>query len=234
MNWDAVMQAYPSQTDEIRGVRSLREKIDHALDAVEIPEIKTTCRELADLTGFASLIAPACVTVWREVTGSDPDFDMGKALASAAFGDEDDAIQDPGSDLLRSVAQNAFSRLLHLLRQRNTHLMPESWPGGDCPFCGTYPRIGFDAEDKRTLHCLSCGHAWRFPRLKCPRCNNADFNTQGYFEAEGVAGVRVSFCRECNHYFKIVDTKVRSADDPETEDALTMELDDLAQKEGFL
>jgi FdhE protein len=137
-------------------------------------------------------------------------------------------------EIFDAVAQNSLSRLLHLLREKNAQLIPGSWSQGDCPFCGAYSRIGFDAEDSRTLHCLSCGHAWRFARLKCPSCGNSDFNTLGYFEAEGIEGVRVSFCRECNRYFKIVDVKKKTAHDAETEDALTMELDDLAAKEGFV
>jgi hypothetical protein len=31
-----------------------------------------------------------------------------------------------------------------------------------------------------------------------------------------------------------VDTRIRQPEDPETEDALTLELDDLAIKEGFV
>lgn len=234
MNWESIIKAYPTQTDVIRGVKTLREKIVHAMEGIDIPELNTTCRELADLTDLIPLFADTCAKVWKDVTGSGPVFDMTEALKAAASGKDTDAIAGSQGDLLKAVMQNAFSRFLLLLREKNTHLIPESWSQGDCPFCGAYPRIGFDAEDKRTLHCLSCGHSWRFARFKCPSCGNTDYNTQGYFEAEGLDGVRVNFCRECNRYFKIVDTRIRLPEDPETEDALTLELDDLAVKEGFV
>lgn len=234
MNWESIIKAYPSQADVIQGVKALRENIDHAMDGIDAPELSTTCRELVDLTEFVPLFAQKCAMVWKDVTGTMPVFDMAEALKTAASGKDTEAIAGSQDDLLRTIMQNAFSRLLHLLREKNAHLIPESWSQGDCPFCGAYPRIGFDAEDKRTLHCLSCGYSWRFARFKCPSCNNTDFNTQGYFEAEGLDGVRVNFCRECNRYFKIVDTRIRQTEDPETEDALTLELDDLAVKEGFV
>jgi formate dehydrogenase accessory protein FdhE len=234
MNWDSIIKAYPSQADVIQGVKTLREKIDHAMEDIDAPDMSTTCRELADLTDFVPLLAKTCAMVWNDITGAKPVFDMTKALKAAVLGKDTEEIAGEQGDLLATIIQNAFSRLLHLLREKNAHLIPESWSQGDCPFCGTYPKIGFDAEDKRTLHCLSCGYSWRFARFKCPSCGNTDFNTQGYFEAEGLDGVRVNFCRECNRYFKIVDTRIKPAEDPETEDALTLELDDLAVKEGFV
>ena len=236
MNWDSIIKAYPSQADVIQGVKSLREKIDRAMEGIDAPDMSTTCRELFDLADldFVPLFTQTCAMVWKDVTGSEPVFDMAEALKAAASGKDTEAITDAQGDLLQTITQNAFSRLLHLLRKKNAHLIPESWSQGDCPFCGAYPRIGFDAEDKRTLHCLSCGYSWRFARFKCPSCGNTDYNTQGYFEAEGLDGVRVNFCRECNRYFKIVDTRIRPPEDPETEDALTLELDDLAVKEGFV
>jgi hypothetical protein len=234
MNWESIIKAYPTQADVIRGAKTLREKIVRAMEGIDIPELNTTCRELADLTAFVPLFAQTCAVVWKDVTGSDPLFDMTEALNAAASGKDTDAIAGSQGDLLQAIMQNAFSRFLRLLREKNAHLIPESWSQGDCPFCGAYPRIGFDAEDKRTMHCLSCGHSWRFARFKCPSCSNTDYNTQGYFEAEGLDGVRVNFCRECNRYFKIVDTRIRLPEDPETEDTLTLELDDLAVKEGFV
>jgi formate dehydrogenase maturation protein FdhE len=234
MNWDSIIKAYPTQAEVIHGVRSLREKIDRAMEGIDAPELKTTCRELADLTELVPLISQACTMVWKDVTGSKPAFDMAEALVAATSGKNTEEIAGAQGELLAAIMQNAFSRLLRQLREKNAHLIPESWSRGDCPFCGAYPRIGFDAEDKRTLHCLSCGYSWRFARFKCPSCGNTDFNTQGYFEAEGLEGVRVNFCRQCNRYFKIVDTRIRPPEDPETEDALTLELDDLAVKEGFV
>jgi formate dehydrogenase maturation protein FdhE len=234
MNWESIIKAYPSQAEVIQGIKTLREKIDNAMEGIDTPEMKTTFRELADLTEFVPLFSHSCATVWKDVTGSKPAFDMAEALIAAASGKDTGGMAGAQDDLFQAIMQNAFTRFLHLLREKNAHLIPESWSQGDCPFCGAYPRIGFDAEDKRTLHCLSCGFSWRFARFKCPSCGNTDFNTQGYFEAEGLEGVRVNFCRDCNRYLKIVDTRIRPPEDPESEDALTLELDDLAVKEGFV
>jgi hypothetical protein len=234
MNWESVIKAYPSQEEVILGIKALHEKIERAMSGLDIPEIHIPCRDMNGLTTFVPLLAPACKAVWEETTGSAPVFDMEEALSSGAGGQNGPGMEGADNDLLQAIMHNAFSRLLHLLREKNPRLLPDSWSQGDCPFCGTYARMGFDSEDKRMLHCLSCGHSWRFPRLRCPSCGNADFNTRGYFEAEGIDGVRVYFCRECSHYLKIVDTKSRIAEDPETEDALTLELDDLADKEGFV
>ncbi len=234
MNWDSIIKAYPSQADVILGIKSLRERIERAMDGISIPEISVPCRDMENLSQFIPLITPVCVMVWKEFNGSDPTFDMDGILRAATGEQGIPEIDGTEGELIGAIINNTFSRFLHLLREKNTHVIPESWNQGDCPFCGAYARIGFDAEDKRELHCLTCGHCWRFARLRCFSCSNADFNTLGYFEVEGLEGVRVCFCRECNHYFKVIDTRVKPAADPETEDALTLELDDLAVKEGFV
>ena len=233
MNWEAILKAYPSQADAILRVKSLREKINRAMDGIDLPEIGATCRKLGNLSSFVPLLATSCTSVWKDMTGSEPAFDMADAIKASAGGKSAEDIAGAQGDLLQAIIYNSFSRLLHMLREKYTRLIPDPWTGGDCPFCGAYPRIGFDAEDKRMLHCLTCGHSWRFPRLKCPSCGNTDYHTQGYFEAEGLEGFRVYFCRECKNYLKIADIKIKATEDPETEDFLTLELDDLALKEGF-
>ena len=233
MDWDAIIKAYPEQTDIIHGVKTLRGKIERAIDGIEVPVVTQPCRDMKDLSSFVTLLAPSSVQVWKDLTGTEPAFDMAEALTTMAIEGDVPDLTDEDRERFEAIAQNAFSRFLFLLREKNSHLVPPSWNSGDCPFCGEYARIGFDEEDRRTLHCLSCGHSWRFPRIKCPSCGNADHTTLGYFEAEGVVGVRVYFCRECMRYLKVVDRKVRPAHDAETEDALTLEFDELAKKENF-
>lgn len=233
MDWNAVIRAYPDQTNIVLSVRTLRDKIDQAIGDVELPLLTESFRDMKDTDSLVLLIAPVCTRVWKEVTGADPAFDMIRAI-SAIVGEGDlSGMADEERGRLEAIVRSAFSRFLFLLRTKNGRLVPERWNRGDCPFCGEYARIGFDEEDKRTLHCLTCGHTWRFPRLKCPSCGNADHTSLGYFEADGVNGVRVYFCRECMRYIKIVDRRVRPDHDAETEDALTLELDDLAKKENF-
>lgn len=233
MNWELIFKAYPAQTDAILAIKSLREQTEHILGSVTTPELGTPVREMDDFSAFVPILSQVCSAVWREHTGTDPSFSMAEALASSIAEQEPPAVPEAERELAGAVINSTISRFLSMLREKNARLIPEIWHGGDCPFCGSSARIGFDAEDKRTLSCLSCGHAWRFPRLKCPACSNTDHTTLGYFDAEGIEGVRVYFCKVCKHYIKIVDTRIRTVADPETEDALTIELDDLADREGF-
>jgi FdhE protein len=158
---------------------------------------------------------------------------MAGVLKAFIADEEIPEIPETEHDLAEGVMNAVISRFLHLLREKNSHLIPEDWLKGTCPFCGAYPKIGFDAEDKRTLSCLSCGHTWRFPRLTCYVCGATDHAVLGYFDVEDAEGVRVYFCRSCGNYIKIVDVRVRIVNDPETEDALTLMMDGLAQQEGF-
>lgn len=233
MNWDSILSAYPHQTSEILEIKSLREKSDRILGGITVPEIDAPCREMDDIGIFVPVLAPACVEVWKEVAGSEPPFDMADILTS--FITEQGLPNVPEADrkLADAVINSTVCGFLRLLREKNMHLIREPWLEGDCPFCGSYAKIGFDAEDKRTLACLSCGHTWRFPRLKCSACSSTDHVALGYFDVEGIEGVRVYFCKVCRHYLKVIDTRVRTVHDPETEDALTLEMDELAVKEGF-
>ena len=233
MDWNAIIKAYPQQTDMILGVRTLRERIERALEGIAIPILTEPCRDMKDLSTLVPHLAPLCVDVWKDLTGTEPSFDMAEALTALTEKGDVPDMKDEDRELLDAIAQNSFSRFLFLLREKNSRLIPPAWNKGECPFCGEYARIGFDEEDKRTLHCLTCNHSWRFPRIKCPSCGNADHTSLGYFEATGIDGVRVYFCRECMRYLKVVDRKARPSHDAETEDALTLELDELAKKENF-
>ncbi|HOM30067.1 MAG TPA: formate dehydrogenase accessory protein FdhE [Deltaproteobacteria bacterium] len=233
MDWKALSDAYPEEKDTIRAARLMRERMEAETARMDVPRIERTCRDMDDLSEFAPLIAGACTSVWKDVTGKAPAFDMAEALATIAKGETRFDLDENDTQRLLAVARLAYSLLVKRLRERHPHLVPSSWSSGDCPFCGEQARIGFDDEDRRTLECVVCGHSWRFPRLTCPFCLNNDHTSLGYFEAEGLQGVRVYFCRKCSHYVKIVDRRKRPSRDAETEDSITLELDHLAQREGF-
>ncbi|HQI00766.1 MAG TPA: formate dehydrogenase accessory protein FdhE [Deltaproteobacteria bacterium] len=233
MNWDSILNAYPAQTEAILGIKALHELTERVLSNVAIPELEAPLKGMDDFSAFIPILAPVCSAVWKETAGADPAFDIAEVLASFITGQDPPTVPEADRELTGAVINSIVSRFLHMLREKNLRLVPEALYEGDCPFCGSFAKIGFDAEDERTLACLSCGHTWRFPRLRCPACSNTDHATLGYFDAEGIEGVRVYFCKVCRHYFKVIDTRVRTVTDPETEDALTLELDDLAGKEGF-
>lgn len=233
MDWQALMEAYPSDREGIQKAKALRERIDHALAEMEIPALDPSWQEEGALVSILPDLGDRCERVWRETFNTTPAFDMQKALAVSIGEGQTPDLPGIDNETLEIIINHAFAQLLRLLRERNAALIPEAWQKGVCPFCGTHPRVAFDAESERTVGCPLCGYVWRFPRLRCPVCNNTDHTTLGYFDAEGIEGVRVSFCRECTHYLKVVDTRVRPVHDHETEDALTLELDELARREGF-
>jgi len=155
--------------------------------------------------------------------------------------DEKDLSQIAGDvnlepEALRFLAQMALTPSIHLLRsQVSGGIDTETWDHGYCPFCGSQPSISFfEQTGKRCLHCGFCGLEWRFPRLKCPFCDNHDQKTLGYFNVEKEEGFRVDFCRQCKRYIKAVDKRVLEKAGPmELENLVSLHLDILAAKEGF-
>lgn len=112
----------------------------------------------------------------------------------------------------------------------------ENWQEGVCPTCGGMASIAelSGEEGGRTLHCGSCGTGWTFPRQTCPFCCNQEKKEKEYFTAGDECGYRVDLCRACNCYLKIVDSRELGLGLPmDIEDATTLYLDILAQREGF-
>jgi len=137
---------------------------------------------------------------------------------------------------LKFLVQIALTPSIHALRDFYApQIDTETWDHGYCPFCGSLPSISFlDKTSKRYMHCELCGLEWRFPRLKCPFCNNDDHKKLGYFDVENQEGLRVDFCRQCGRYIKTVDKRIFEKAGPmELENLATLHLDILAAKEGF-
>lgn len=113
---------------------------------------------------------------------------------------------------------------------------PESCLKGRCPVCGAEPFMAeLDGDDgRRRLACGLCGTQWRFPRLKCPFCENEDQKKLGFLEVDGLDGYRVDVCEACRRYVKTLDR--RTINDPlslELAEALTPELDEAALERGY-
>jgi len=111
----------------------------------------------------------------------------------------------------------------------------EGWWRGYCPICGSEPFMAeLKEEGARFLVCSACGNEWRFNRLKCPFCENANHEKLRYFytEKEGKA-YRVDVCENCKRYIKTIDTNEVDEVIPSLEDIGTLHLDILAQKEGY-
>lgn len=235
MDWEVIINAYPEDAAGIEKARRIYSAVVEAVEKLDVPSLNCTL----PLENIATLVAPAkladvCKGVWKDVLGKEPDVDIEQALRAFVSGDSIPEPEQGAEDLLPMFLRPVVSTYLRRVRERNKDLINSHQGNGKCPFCGMYPRMCFDSESSRDLHCLMCGQEWRFQRVKCPFCGNSDHTTLGYFEVEGIKGIRIYFCSECKHYIKVVETKTRLAHDAETEDILSLTLDAAAQEEGYL
>lgn len=139
--------------------------------------------------------------------------------------------------LMAFLAHHAVSALLGLYAQQYDQTLASiHWEQGYCPICGGMPHMADlrGPEGRRFLACGTCNHRWNFPRITCPFCGNKDQKSLGYFWAESEKEYRVDYCTACKKYLKTVDLRERESPlDLEIEDAATLHLDLLAQKEGY-
>jgi FdhE protein len=105
-----------------------------------------------------------------------------------------------------------------------------------CPVCGSGPIVGeLDVDGKRWFHCGFCWCRWPVLRMGCPFCNNRDASSLEYFYADDEPEYRVDSCGRCGRYLKVID--VRKLDRlfyPPLEQVVTLHLDMLAAKKGFV
>jgi len=130
----------------------------------------------------------------------------------------------------------ALKPSLNALREAvGERIQKETWNYGYCPLCGSSPDMAsLDDQGKRILHCELCGSEWRYPRLKCPFCENSEPKELGYFVSEEEEGFRVDFCKKCKVYIKTIDMRVVESPAPlELENIITLHLDMLAHEQGF-
>lgn len=235
MDWEVIIKAYPEDEDGIKSARRVHEAVYEAVAGLEVPLLESApaAGEIVSVLPVSDL-AGICRTVWRDVLGQEPDVDFEKALRAFLSEDEGPQSEDDADETLSIFLRPVVTAFMKRLREKNAGLVPEGWSEGECPFCGSQPGICFDSESSRNLHCLTCGQQWRFRRVKCPFCGNSDHTTLGYFDAEGIEGVRVYYCSQCRHYIKVINIKQHIAHDAETEDILSLALDAVAQEEGYI
>jgi len=138
--------------------------------------------------------------------------------------------------VLKFVTSMALKPSLNALREAvSERIEKDTWHYGYCPLCGSSPDMAsLDDQGKRMLHCELCGSEWRYPRLKCPFCENTEPKELGYFASEEEAGFRVDFCKKCKVYIKTLDMRVVESPAPlELENLITLHLDILAHEQGF-
>lgn len=136
------------------------------------------------------------------------------------------------SFIIVNVAKAFYFKLAESMKPL---LKQEQWQKNYCPVCGWGGHLDqLGKENARYLVCSFCETEWRFPRIKCPYCNNEDHKTLGYFTVEGDDLHRVSYCKKCQGYIKTTDTnKLISKSNPVKADMETVHLDMLAMEQGF-
>lgn len=116
------------------------------------------------------------------------------------------------------------------------HIDFNKWLRGYCPVCGGKSLISkLDEETGRKwLLCSLCFTEWPFKRLACSFCDNEDQETLRFFYDEYDEAHRVDICDKCKGYMKTIDLRKLGREvNPFVENLSTLELDIVAEKEGF-
>jgi len=135
------------------------------------------------------------------------------------------------------LIKNAFSPFISSYAEKLRELVDSrKWLRGCCPVCGREPLIVRLEEEtgRRWLFCSLCHTEWLFRRLVCPFCENEDQELQRYFFVENDEEHRIDVCDKCKRYIKTIDTrKGGNVMSLFVENLATLELDIVAEKEGF-
>ncbi len=110
---------------------------------------------------------------------------------------------------------------------------------GRCSLCGSPPSIAtLRREDgRRILTCGLCGASWEFERLACPWCETQDRETLTFLRLSPEDPRWIEACESCRGYIKTVDERRLPLGETiisVVEEAATLHLDLLAEREGYL
>lgn len=139
-------------------------------------------------------------------------------------------------ELLDFIAVNTFKPLLKAYRQQLTKVLKfDNWTGSHCPVCGDQPTMAkfVGQEGIRKIYCGRCETEWRYKRLGCPYCQEENASQSTFITLEDNKQYRIYLCDNCKSYLKTVDERVCGEVDLFCEDLATVDLDDLAQAEGY-
>ena len=140
--------------------------------------------------------------------------------------------------LLSFLVFQSFSPFLESYAEHlKDHIKLGDWLRGYCPFCGREPLMAkLDKETgRRWLFCSLCRTEWPFRRLECPFCGNNNQKSLRYFYSKDEEAYRVDVCDRCKRYTKTIDArKAESLRNLFVEDLVTLLLDIVAEKEGFV
>jgi hypothetical protein len=111
-------------------------------------------------------------------------------------------------------------------------------PIGFCPTCAAGAGLALlrPGDGARRLICLLCGEAWLAPRLMCTSCGTRDQSKLGMLCVAEDDPRWIEVCDVCRRYLKTIDQRLLPEGYvvvPRAEDARTLHLDLIAEKEGY-
>ena len=210
--------------DFVDGVINLEEPRNYFMALLELAED----RQLGEAQQIRQDLEDGTIDFMGMIRDS---FD-GTAPANGEDEDEEDMF-----DLLGFLVEESLRPSLEILAGKYGEAIEAStWAEGYCPLCGREPKISQlkNEEGEKYLFCGQCGIQWRYPRLKCPFCENEDQQTLAFFTVEDEEQYRVDVCNACNRYIKTIDFRnIRENPNLDVEDIATLHLDILANDEGY-
>jgi FdhE protein len=114
-----------------------------------------------------------------------------------------------------------------------------SWRRIHCPVCGAAADLcRIDPDNYRHLHCPQCDTQWEHHRLTCAVCGSDDVRRVSILTLAEQEPWRVEVCDRCGGYIKTLDQRhgghlAMPHIDLYLEDARTLQLDLLAEQEGY-
>jgi len=192
--------------------------------------------------GISSANPKAAVQMRRAVERGELDL---AAVWPALAGGDQAALQHIGEGvgislpLLALLGQNSLKPALRVQAEKlDGGVDLDGWQRMICPVCGCPPLLAEvqGKEGTRRLRCGMCGTGWRYPRLQCAVCGQADDRALGYILVRGEAEkYRVQICDVCSGYIKVITLVAPTPVDMlAVEDLATLHLDSLAAERGYI
>jgi FdhE protein len=108
-----------------------------------------------------------------------------------------------------------------------------------CPACGSSPSVARlrRPDGRRVLTCGLCGSEWEAARLLCACCGTQEREDLGMLRLSDGDARWVETCEACRGYIKTVDERRVPEGEtvlPVVEEAATLHLDLLAEREGYI
>lgn len=121
-------------------------------------------------------------------------------------------------DFLLVALRAVFGACVTAHKQILVALAPmDLWRHPHCPVCGSEADMSslenhpdpseflISKSGELWHHCPTCMHRWRFVRMVCPSCGNADHETLNKFSSTELPNEYFYACEQCHHYLPGMD-----------------------------